>query len=380
MFHVIKVCLEVALVVLALAGSAYHLVAAYLIREWIGKKAPSAPPPELPAVTILRPIKPGFPQLREKVEMLIAATHPQDQIVLGVSTRLDLELCESVWARHRERDILVMLCQREQTPNIKIAKLIEMSERATHAAWILNDSEALVDAAFLDAFRAEWLESGADAFTCGYRFSHGGDLFQSLDAASILMSLWPGLAVRRKMGAIDFTLGACTGFKRESLEAVGGWAAFAGYLAEDNRIGAALAQSGRRVGLGADVVTLDSDPVSWVDYFEHQIRVAVTYRVSSPAGYFGMLVTHSVSFALLYVALSPGDWKRWFFLGFIFAIRLLTTEWNAEVLRFPLPRRMLTVLAGSIAETFFWVLSWLPVRIVWGGRRFSVSREGLIRI
>lgn len=374
-----KFCLELALLVMAGASAVYYVLASHLIRQWIGKKARSASR-DLPCVTFLRPVKPGVPRLREKLEALVMTSRPGDQIILGVSTQEDYALCESVRAAHGDRDILVLLCEREQTPNIKIAKLIEMSERATHPLWILSDSEAMMDAGFLDSFRAEWLESGADVLTSGYRFAACETLAQSLDVSAILMALWPGLAVRRKLGPLDFTLGACTGFKREDLEAVGGWPRFGGYLAEDNRIGAALAKAGRAIRLSDQILTLDCDPMGWRDYFAHQLRVAVTYRVSSPGGYFGMLVTHGVSFATLLALLAPGEWWRWIFFGAIYAMRLGTTVTNAKVLGFGLRRIVLLVLAGSFAETIFWALSWLPIRVRWGGRRFRVGSGGLIRI
>ena len=68
------------------------------------------------------------------------------------------------------------------------------------------------------------------------------------------------------------------------------------------------------------------------------------------------------------------------FFGAIYAVRLGTTVVNAKVLGFGLGRIVLLVLAGSFAETIFWALSWLPIRVRWGGRRFRVGSGGLIRI
>ena len=110
-----------------------------------------------------------------------------------------------------------------------------MEPLARHEHWILSDSEAVIDADFLEAFRREWAR--CDVLTAGYRFSRIATWPQRLDAAAALLTLWPGLAVLRASGRVRSHARRLHGISPGDVEAVGGWGAFADDLAEDNRLG-----------------------------------------------------------------------------------------------------------------------------------------------
>ena len=216
--------------------------------------------------------------------------------------------------------------------------------------------------------------------TAGYRFVNLATWPQRLDAAAALLGLWPGLAAVREFGRVNFTLGACTGFRRGDVESVGGFAAFGDFLAEDNRLGAALAQAGRTIRLSAQVATLDSDALSWRDCWRHQRRVAVTYRVCQPAGFAAMIFTNGlVAGALL---LAPAARSREIFIPCLLLTALVQLlRWVAframgKALRFSIPWLFPVMLAASAVEIACWVAAWCDRRVWWSGRRWRVSRAG----
>ncbi len=373
-----------ALLLLGHASILYPLLALHYARDWMKEAAqPYAGTGGVPPVTLLRPLKAGVPALREKLEALAAAMEPGDQLVLGADEGSDeLDACAALRAAFPEREILVVACRAGAALNPKISKLVQMSPHARHAHWILSDSEAAIDVAWLAAFRSEWLATGADALTAGYRFVSLSTWPQRLDAAAALTGLWPGLAMVRRFGRVDFTLGACTGFRRADVEAVGGWAAFGDFLAEDNRLGAAMAKAGRTIRLSAQVAVLDSDPLSWRDYWRHQRRVAVTYRVCNPAGFAGMILTNGLLAGGLLVAFAPGGGRRTE-ICVLFAALIHFTRWMwfcdlGKALRFPIPWLFPVMLAANAVEIACWCAAWCDRRVWWAGRRWRVSRAGRI--
>ncbi len=373
-----------ALLALGHASVLYPLLALHYVQEWLKEPAlPNAAGSELPAVTLLRPLKAGVPALREKLESLAAAMEPGDQLVLGADEGSDeLDACAALRAAFPERGILVVACRAGAALNPKISKLVQMAPHARHAHWILSDSEALIDGAWLGAFRREWRATGADALTAGYRFVSPATWPQRLDAAAALTGLWPGLAMVRRFGRVNFTLGACTGFRRADVEAVGGWEAFGDFLAEDNRLGAAMAKAGRTIRLSAQVATLDSDPLTWRGYWRHQRRVAVTYRVCNPAGFAGMILTNGLLAGALLIAFAPGGGRR-MEICVLFAVLIHFTRWMwfhdlGKALRFPIPWLFPVTLAASAVEIACWCAAWCDRRVWWAGRRWRVSRDGRI--
>ncbi len=369
-----------------LLNACYPLaVLTFLCSERWKKPLPDANEP-LPPVTLLRPLKAGVPALREKLDSLAAALRPGDQLVLGVNEgsneeRVGAEVCVAFPGR----EITVVACAAGVALNPKISKLLQMAPRARHERWILSDSETLIDDAWLDGFRREWLTSRADALTAGYRFVNLASWPQRLDAGAALLALWPGLAMVQRQRRVDFTLGACTGFRRSDVEAVGGWSAFGDFLAEDNRLGAALSKAGRMIRLSTLVATLESDPLTWRDYWRHQRRVAVTYRVCRPAGFAGMILTNKLvalaAWALLVtvVPMTMPALKLVLGLGLIAAVRWGLSLICGRTLRFSIPWLFPVMIAASAVELACWVATWCDRRVWWAGWRWQVSRNGRLR-
>ena len=357
-------------------GSAY-------LDWWLAERSqpPVAP---VPPITFLRPLKRGVPGLRLKLESLVQAAGARDQIVIGVDEGSEeAVLAEEVRAHFPDREIVVVPCAPGAALNPKISKLAQMEVHARHGHWLLSDSEAMLDAEFLAAFREEWAASGADVLTAGYRFRNLHTWPQRLDAAAVLLTLWPGLALVRRQGKVCFTLGACTAMRRGDVAAVGGWQAFASDLAEDNRLGAAFAAAGKAVRLSAHVATLDSDPLSWRDYWRHQRRVAVTYRASNPAGFGGMIFTQIWPWCALLAVVSPaegfGYWNACGFLTLMLVIRTVAAHETARVLDFRVPWLPLLVPVATLVESLCWFASWGSRSVWWGGRRWRVSFRGRLR-
>lgn len=397
--------LHAALVMVGTVGFFYAYLALIFLWLWRREASPRVSADgELSPVTLLRPLKSGVPALREKLDALVAAMRPGDQLVLGVDAgSAEERVGADARAAFPEREIVVVACDAGVALNPKISKLIQMTPHARHGHWILSDSEALTDVAWLEGFRSEWLASGAEVLTAGYRFANLSTWPQRLDAASALLGLWPGLLWLReteyrpptlatffdfragwlpRVKRIHFTLGACTGFRRGDIETVGGWAAFGDFLAEDNRIGAALSKVGCTIRLSAQVATLDSDPLTWRDYWRHQRRVAVTYRVCSPAGFAGMILTNglvAIGGWLMLAALAPPSApaiRQLSFIALVPLARWALSRGLGKMLRFPIPWLFPVMLVASAVELACWCAAWCDRRVWWAGRYWWVSRDG----
>jgi ceramide glucosyltransferase len=356
------------------------LSVAYLAVAWacFGRWARATLEPSRTAqapITFLRPLKCGVPGLREKLEQHARALRPGDQLILGPEADApEAALCEEVRAAFPDSDIVVAPCRNGAVSNPKVAKLCQMMPHARHERLTCADSEATLDREFVEAWRAEWVASGADVLTAGYLIGGVRSWPQRLDAAGLLLTLWPGIVVLRVTAPVRFTLGACFGLRRADLAAVGGWEALTGELAEDNRLGLALPAVGRTIRLSARTVTLESDPIDWRYWWRHQRRVAVTYRAANPWGYAGSIVTHGESWALALVA--AGElWGMALFFA-VWAARVAVARAMAQRLGFELPGLPLAMLGASLTGTVCWVLSWGTRRVWWGGRWWRVSFRG----
>jgi len=363
----------------AVVSTVYYIASARLLRRWLAqRRAVENGDAALPPVTFFRPLKAGVPDLRTKLESMVPAMQPDDQLLIGVEAGSAEEAVAAEAARaFSEKEIVVICCEPGRALNPKVSKLVQMAEHARHEHWILSDSEAVLGAEFLRSFRHEWRQ--CDVLTAGYRFDGARTWPQRLDAAAILLTLWPGLAVLGNRGPLRLTLGACTGFRCVDLAAIGGWAAFGDALAEDCRLGVALAASGRKILLSREVVTLASDPLTWSDYWRHQRRVAITYRVSNPLGFAGAWLTQGVTAAFILACLHPAHLWSWALFSIVWAARVLSAQAMSQRLVFPFPDPWLSVLPASFVETTCWALSWASRSVWWGGTCWRIGRDGRLR-
>lgn len=355
---------------IATCGGVLHAIAAFRLRRHL--RAPAVEEgTATPPLTLWRALKGGVPDLDRKLDALVRGSRACDQILLGVDAgSAEFSACESLRARHSDRLIEVIACDRDRAANPKISKFIQMAPLARHARWLLSDSEAMPDSDFIESFRREWHASGADVQTAGYRFANLRNFPQALDASPALLTLWPGLMLA---GKITFTLGACTGVKADDIRAIGGWETLGDQLAEDHQIGSRLAKMNRTIHLSRSVLTLDSDPMTWRELLRHQHRVAVTYRAATPAGALGMTVLRPLGFAAIAAALHPPFWK---WAALIALARIATAAAVSRMLKFPILLLPLAVLLSTIMETAMWLAAWLPSRVWWAGRWRRVGWRG----
>ncbi len=368
--------MSLLLVIPAAVSVVYFMVADRLLERWVRDRPNVANTGvDLPPVTYFRPLKSGVPDLFDKLSSLAGAMKTGDQLLIGVEAcSPEMATAEKVRCAYPDCAISVVSCELAGAQNPKLAKLLQMEAHARHEHWILSDSEVVTDVDLAAAFRREWLH--CDVLTAGYRFSRIANWPQRLDAAAVLLTLWPGLAVLRASGRIRLTLGAWTGFRRDDLQAIGGWGAFADELAEDNRLGQALAAAGRTIRLSASVVTLQCDALTWRDYWQHQRRVAVTYRVANTPGFAGAILAQGVTMSLLLACWRPAELWTWLLFATVLAVRWVTARRAARVLGFSIPLLLPTVFLASLVETGCWALSWGTRFVWWGGIRRRISRRG----
>ena len=334
----------------------------------------------LPAVTFFRPLKPDVPDLKNRLrEFIRTSVSKEDQAIIGVAEDSpELEIAQWLATEFPDRAIEVIGCKSDLLPNPKVSKLVQMALFAQHERWIIMDSEFIPEPNWVEAFRREWHSSRVDTITAGYRFVGMKSFPECLDAIGALQTLWPGLAVLEQQRKPAPLLGAVIGTTREDVEAVGGWQSLGDYLADDNELGTRLMWKRRRVRLSHLVASLSADHVSWRAYWQHQRRVALTYRVCNPSGFAGMVLTYGITFALVIALLRPTELIAWLVLAGVVLARAITARSVAKSLRFYIPALGPVSVIGSVVESICWVLAWFQREVVWGGRRYRVWRNGTL--
>lgn len=343
-------------------SAGFYLVTALLLRRWLGA-ATALPDPPFEPVTFFRPLKSGDPGLLRNLEVFLSAIEPEDQVIFCASGENEFRLCEKLASDRPALEIISLRAIEGVHRNPKVNKLARMEDYATRTRWIVLDSDTLADRPFLQAFRSEWQRHQADAFSAPYRFQAGHSHPSRLDALGTALGLWPGVALLRSTGRLDFLLGACMGVKASALRKLGGWKILGEALADDHELGLLIKRAGGTVGIGGTVLTLQAPELTWIEWILHQHRVSVTFRLCNPSGSLGIPLTHGVGLSFLLALFRPRSPSRWLLHLSLLLVRHLSAG--------SLPDRkssLSDLWLVSLCEPLFWALSWLPLPIRWGGK------------
>lgn len=371
-----SVCAVVGWILLGLAaiGTLYMAAAAVVLRRFLGRGTITRANGE--AVTLLKPLYGAEPQLEANLRSFLAQDHAGPvQMVCGVNREDDpaIKTVRALQARHPDARIELVINPARHGSNGKVGNLINMMSRAEHDVFVLSDSDMAVAPGYLAQVLAALDTPGAGAVTCIYRGRGDAGIWSRLAAAWPSYQFLPGLVFGKVVGLADPCMGSTIALRRETLNAIGGFEAFADVLADDHAIGTAV----RRLGLSIQIPPLllvhASAETSFGELWRQELRWAATLRDLAPAGYAGSLITMPLPLAMVGALVHPLPG-----LGLIAAALLVRLATRRVVDRYAggssaaawlLPLRDMVSLVVFIASFF--------VRDVdWRGTSLNLGRNG----
>src|SRR5262249_34901720 len=170
-------------------------------------------------------------------------------------------------------------------------------------------------------------------------------------------------------------------FRREDLQAMGGFESIVDYLADDYELGKRIAELGREVVISDELVDTFLPAYTFRQFIDHQLRWARGVRAARPGGYLGLLFTFGWQWALLAVLISQGASWSWALLAFALGLRgLVAWEVGWRVLKDRQVLRLFPkLLLRDVIAAFVWLASFASNTVTWRGDRFHVKGGKLLR-
>jgi ceramide glucosyltransferase len=341
-----------------------------------------------PPVSILKPLKGTDPEILESFRSHCVQDYPEYELIFGVSEDDDpaIPLVQQLQREFPERSIRLVVCRERLGTNMKVSNLIQMLPEARYQNVIVNDSDICVPRDYLPQIMARFDSPQVGMVTCMYRGQAPQNglatLGSKLEALGISTEFHAGVLAARKLeGGIHFALGSTLAFRREALEAIGGFRPLVDYLADDFELGLRISQVGYRVELAPVVVDTHVPPYSLGGFFRHQLRWARSTRHSRKHGWAGVCLTFALPWVLLAVIASGGAAWSWALLVVALGMRLavaLAVGWSVlrdrQVLRwwYLVPLRDFVALA-------VWLASYTGDTVAWRGDEFILKDGKLFR-
>ena len=259
-----------------------------------------------PAVTILKPLHGDEPLLEEALESFFTQDYPNFQLIFGVHSPTDPAIAVVRTLRHRYpgSDVALVIDGARHGANHKISNVINMQAAAKHDVLVLADSDVHVAPDYLERLVAALAIPGTGAVTTLYagRPAHRG-ITGALGASYISHVFLPGALLARLLGRQD-CLGATMAFRRETLDAIGGFAALVDHLADDAVLGTLVQHHGLSVRLATTVPSTTVPETTLGALLQHELRWAHTIRSLAPVGHAFSAIQFPIAWALLAVLAS----------------------------------------------------------------------------
>lgn len=381
---------------LTLAALAYSFLVFRAARAY-SRSFRVALPASYPSVSILKPVKGLDPDMYAAFASHCKQDYPGEyEILFGVGSMEDaaVEAIKKLQREFSEQAVRIVVCPQVLGANGKVGNLVQMVAEARYDHLLINDSDIRVSSKYLRNVMPVFAtvsktEKPVGMVTALYRGrSHGkpgksGTLGSRLEALGIATDFMPSVLTARWLErGLRFGLGSTLAVTREALNAIGGLSPLAEHLADDYELGARIYQAGYRIELAREVVETSVSAYRFSEYFAHQLRWARTVRDSRPLGYFGLLLTFGLPWALATLIASAASLDSIALLSIMVCVRVAVALTIGVGLLGDLGtlRNLYLLPLRDILALGVWLWSFSDDHVVWRGERFSLHDGKLVRV
>lgn len=339
-----------------------------------------ATPGFAPPLTLFKPLKGCDGETAACLRSWLAQDYPGPvQILFGVATAADpaCEVVRSLLAEFPRADAQLVICPETMGANSKVSKLAQLEPLAKHELLVVSDADVRAPADFLSSLVAPFQDPAVGLVNPFYRLANAATLPMRWEALAVNADFWSSVLQARRLGPLDFALGAVIAVRRQHLDAIGGFKALADYLADDFELGRRVAGSGTRLVLCPVVVDCCEPPQSWSAVWRHQLRWARTIRVCRPVPYALSILSNATLWPLLWLMAQPQGPALWG-AALCLAVRVLAAADSQRRLTQSLAHLPWLWLAPvkDLLQFVLWALAFLGNRVEWRGQRYRVERGG----
>ena len=382
--HSIAFALAAVTTALALLGIFYFFAALFAAARFL-RECNRAHTDFAPGVSIMKSLKGLDPGMLDafrshcrqsytgEFEMLFGVAEADDPAVAAV---------KQLQQEFPQIPIQLLVCPERLGTNGKISTLMQMEAAARYDYLLVNDSDITVSPRYLEGVMRCFapVKEGKQVglVTALYRGRAHGSVWSQMESLGIATDFQAGVLLSKLIeGGLHYGLGSTLAARREALHAAGGFEALVNQLADDHEMGVNIEKAGYSVMLCSGAVETSVPDYRWQGFSDHQLRWLRTVRDARPGGYFGMLFTHGLAWAVLNALVCQGSPLSLTILLASLMLRLaMAVVVGVRVLSDDqVPAGLWLLPLRDVVYLGLWLTGFCGNTIVWRGQRF-VLRQG----
>jgi ceramide glucosyltransferase len=368
--------IETLLLLLIISSWTYWLLAWWWTRSFFMQ--PEADASFAPGVSLLKPLRGVDVEAYENLTSFCKQDYPEFELLCGVADPSDpaVAVVQRLQRGYPDRRIRLIVAPPTGS-NQKASILHQLALEARHQVLVISDSDMRVTPDYLRRVVAPLSDERVGLVTCPYRGRSPLTFTARLEALHMTATFLPSVIVARRFLEMRFAMGATVALRQGGLAQVGGFAAFADYLADDYQLAVRLAALGQRVQLSQYVVESVLGATSFREQWDREVRWQRTNRVNRPGEYPGMLLTFSTPLSVILVLVSGLAPVGWASLATSVILRWLLAWLSMGYAGDRAARSWLIWLpVRDLLSALVWCVGSLGRRIVWRGEEYALQPGG----
>lgn len=338
-----------------------------------------------PPVSLLKPLDGDEPNLEAHLESFFRQDYAKFEILFCARSARDpgLATARRVGARFPHIPTQFLSTGERTYINAKVSSLELMHAAASHDLFIISDSDVRVEPNYIREVVAPFADPAVGCVTCLYRGVADASFWSKVEAAGMSIEMTAGVLTANLLEGMKFALGPTMAVRRGCVEKMGGFGVLGPYCSDDFLLGAKVAEQGQTVVLSRHVIDHIILNLSFAASVRHQARWMKSTRFSRPLGHLGTALTFSTPFGILACLAALALHRP--FLGvalFVFGVAnrmILAALVGSLAVR---ERHVLRAVVLYPIRDFIgfccWVASYGSSMILWRGRRYRLTRDGLM--
>jgi ceramide glucosyltransferase len=324
------------------------------------------------------------PQLERNLESFFEQTYAGEfELIFCAKDENDaaLQLAKRVSVRFPGVQARFVVAGETSYTNAKVWSLQQIAYLARHDLLIVSDSDVEVGSDYVSSVVAPFADLEVGCVTCLYRGKPTGGIWSRLEGLGMSVEMTSGVVTANLLEGMKFALGPTMSVRKEALEQIGGFQAFADYCSDDFLLGNRIAEKGWRVVLSNYVIDHVIQNRSFSDSVRHQVRWMKSTRFSRPKGHFGTGLTFAMPFGIL--AAIVGAAMQHASLGFaLLAWAVLGRMLQSASVGWLMVRDKRAVVDAwlyplrDLMGFFFWAASYGNSEILWRGQTYTLTEDG----
>ena len=376
--------------VLALFPLIYYLLSLFCVIGHFGtvRRAQGGTGQFLPPASIIKPVRGVDYEVYKNFASFCGLDYPEYEIVFAVADRDDrvIPIIEKLRVDFPEHSIRLITNVPHIGANDKINNLCRLAQAAKYDLLVMSDSDVRVEPDYLKTVVAPFADPEVGVVTMLYKSQSTQNVVSKLDALGMYMDSAPAALVAKKVeGRMRFAFGWTMATSKKCLSEIGGWEAMANHHSDDFELGNRIAECGHRVELVAKPVTMVFPHESLREYFQHELRWSIGLKSVRPLGYWGLIFTHGLPWALLAATVGFSMGSMPIAISYLLAYLVLrvgltwiTGAWGLGDRQ--LSRFLWLVPVRDALNFVIWITGFFSDEITWRGLGYRVRKGRLFPI